>query len=189
MTLVRSTVLALVCLFFAGCAGGPPVQYYTLVPVAAQQTMPAQTPPIQIADIHLPGTLDRSDMVRALSPTHLQLDDSRQWAAPLAEMIARVLTQDLQSRLGKSNILPPAATAPLHSTQITLDILDFTPRADGTLVFDGTWHTQNATASETHNLHLTTASTAGDADSQAQAMSTILGRVADAIAAGTASQP
>lgn len=190
MTFSRNALLALVCLLFAGCASGPPVEYYTLVPVSgAAVTAPTRSHPVQIASVQLPGTLDRADLVRALSATHLEIDDAQQWAAPLGSMIARVLTQDLQARLGKAAAIPASAQAPADTDRVSLNILAFAPAADGTLTFDGSWSYQNPDGPVTHHsLHLTAASTAGDPSSQAQAMSNILGRIADAIAATVPTQ-
>lgn len=185
MTRSGRAALAFATLALASCAGGPPPQVYRLAPSApphAGAAYAAET--VQVTAVHVPDTLDRRELVRELSPTRLQFDGAAQWSAPLGEMIRNVLTADLQARLGAARVLPPSATPPTGATRVTLQVLEFTPDASGTVHFRGGWSRFDAAgAVQNFPLRFDASSQAGDAGSQATAMSRIVGQIADAIAA------
>ena len=60
---------------------------------------------IELRDVRLARYLDRPDPVRAAGGTRLMVEDGRRWAGPLDEMIAQVLSQDLEQRLPGSTVL------------------------------------------------------------------------------------
>ncbi|HEX7380524.1 MAG TPA: ABC-type transport auxiliary lipoprotein family protein [Nevskiaceae bacterium] len=183
--MIRSGRLALTfaALALAACAGGPPPQIYRLAPSVPQAAAIPAAGTVQVTAVHIPDTLDRRALVRELSSTRLQFDAAARWSAPLGEMIQNVLTTDLQARLGSAEVLPPSATPPPGATRVTLQVLEFAPDAAGTVRFNGSWSRFDANGA-VHNfpLRFEAASQAGDADSQAAAMSHIVGRIADAIA-------
>ncbi|HEU0195906.1 MAG TPA: PqiC family protein [Nevskiaceae bacterium] len=185
MSLPRIAVLILIAALLGGCASGPPLQFYTLTPEAGTSRGTLRVP-IQIAAVHIPAALDRQALVRYLAPTHLQLAVAARWAGPLDEMIADVLTRDLQTRLGIRNVILPSAATPPHTQRIVVNILHFAPDASGTVNFEGSWSAvHNERPTVTYPLQLSTReAAAGSADEvQAQAMSRALGQVADALAA------
>ncbi len=83
------------------CASSPPVRFYTLTPIApeSRSTAGADTLPVRLNRVTVPGELDRVQIVRRIDATRLRIDDQDRWAAPLDDMIRRVLTSDLAERL------------------------------------------------------------------------------------------
>lgn len=198
----RNLFLAFTAGLLTGCAGGPPLQFYALAPIAGtQQPLPASGPALQVAAVHIPAALDRKALVRHTSSMHLQIDDSNQWAAPLADMIKNVLTRDLQTRLAPERVLPASAPAAPNTQRIVLNILSFIPRTDGRVVFTGSWSLlRKGQPTASYSLHAGAHPQAGSdqelgippatnpnhganpAADQARAMSATLGQVADDIA-------
>ena len=185
MTIRAGAALILVALL-AACGSSPPTHYYTLDPVsgaAAPGTIAGA--PVQIVAVHIPPTLDRQEMVRETAANALDISDQNRWGAPFGEMARRVLTQDLAARLPKGAVILPQQPAPPNTRKVVVDILQFERRASGDVVFDGSWSLLRAGADTpltTRHVHLSESAGAGYA-AQAQAMSRILGRIADQIAA------
>lgn len=168
------------------CGSSPPTHFYTLDPVPS--TVAASSvavTPVQVVVVHIPPTLDREQMVRENAPNRLDVSDQDRWAAPLGEMMQRILTRDLTQRLPKGAVILPQQPAPPDVRKIVVDVLQFERQASGAVKFDGSWSLLRAgvdTPVATRFVRLSENAGAGSA-AQAQAMSRILGRIADQIAA------
>ncbi|HEY1891272.1 MAG TPA: PqiC family protein [Steroidobacteraceae bacterium] len=177
---------ALALLTLAGCASSPPTRYFALdpAPPAAPAAGQAAGEPVKVDSVHIPPALDRDSMVRGESDNQLQISSQDRWAGDLGEMIRRVLTQDLSQRLPSAMVIAPQSPAPPSARGLVLDILTFQPQA-GEVVLDADWTLVQGTQSNPvlrRSVHLT-APDASSAQGQAQAMSTLLGQLADGIAA------
>lgn len=177
----------LLALTLAACASSPPTRFYTLnaVAPAARAGATQGQAPIKIDAVHIPPALDRNSMVRGESGNQLEISSQDRWAGDLGETIRRVLTQDLASRLPAGMVIAPDAPAPASARGVVVDILTFQPRGAGEVVLDADWTLLEGTQSNPvlrRSEHLTTAA-APSAEGQAAAMSTLLGRLADKIAA------
>jgi uncharacterized protein len=178
-------VLALLTL--TACASSPPTHFYALDPVAADGgSGEAAGPPVKIDAVHIPPALDRNSMVRGASGNRLDISSQDQWAGDLAEMIRRVLTQDLAERLPSGMVIAPESPAPANARGLVVDILTFQPQGSAEVVLDADWTLVQGTQSNPvlrRSAHLT-ASGATSAQSEAAAMSTLLGELADSMASG-----
>lgn len=167
------------------CGVSPPTHFYTLNPVPPAGATPSvAVMPVQVVVVHIPPALDREQMVRESAPNQLDVSDQDRWAAPLGEMMRRVLTQDLAQRLSKGAVILPQQPAPPDVRKIVVDVLQFERQASGVVKFDGSWSLLGADVHmpiATHHVHLSENAGASSA-AQAQAMSRILGRIADQIA-------
>ncbi len=88
-------------LLLAGC-GSPATHYFTLSavsPESSPRAMACPGPPIAVQHVLLPAMLDRQSMVLAAGPNELKISSQNRWAAPLDDMIGRVLADDLRQRL------------------------------------------------------------------------------------------
>jgi uncharacterized lipoprotein YmbA len=87
-------------LALVGCASSPPLHFYTLSEVAPTSNAGPTTQPlfIQVGRVRIPGELDRNEIVQRIDATRLRIAEQDRWAAPLGDMIRRVLSADLQSR-------------------------------------------------------------------------------------------
>ena len=185
---MRSLIVALV-LLLAACASSPPTRFYTLDPVPARVTLPASGLTLQVAAVHIPGVLDRQEMVRESSPERLQLSDRNRWGAPLAEMMRRVLAQDLAARLPGSTVLPPETVPPAGTRVLAVDVQRFDAGPSGKIRLEGSWSELAAPSGKpllTRHVRLTAPAQAGGYRGQAKAMSLLLGRLADRIASSLA---
>jgi uncharacterized lipoprotein YmbA len=109
-------------LIVAGCASSAPLRYYMLSDVPPT-TGPAAGPSdaIRVGRVRIPGELDRSEVVQRIDANRLKIAEQDRWAAPLDEMIRRVLAADLQLRASASSNAPAAAAraAPAASSAAT----------------------------------------------------------------------
>jgi uncharacterized lipoprotein YmbA len=182
--------LGLFTMLGAGCRSSPPKHFYVLDAIPGQSSKDAGSSgpqaPLQIASVNIPAALDRQEMVRESGPGSLQLSDVNRWGAPLADMTQNVLTRDLIQRLPSGKVLLPRAGAPAGAYEITVDILKFDADSKGNVVFDGGWSLfRLGSDTPIMNRHVTFEehAMAGDYAGQARAMSELLGRLADDIAA------
>ena len=182
---MRRVFALLVAVLLAGCTSPEP-SYYTLAPVRGAEAAggPAL---VELRQPSIPGTLDRSDIVRANSPYQLKLNGGERWAAPLGDMIGRVLAQDLTSRLPGSSVFTSsgAITAEPNAT-VEVDIQRFDADTAGpiTLLAQAAvtrGRARDAARTQTIRLSVTPPGPA-TADLVA-AMSNALGQMADQIAA------
>jgi uncharacterized lipoprotein YmbA len=184
MTHRLNALLALLTL--AACASSPPTRFFTLDPVASaggSRTIAGE--PIKIDAVHLPPALDRNSLVRGESGNQLSISSQDRWAGDLGEMTRRVLTQNLASRLPSGMVIAPESPAPPSARGVVIDILTFQPQASGEVVLDADWTLLQGTQSNPvlrRSVHLT-ATAAPSAQGEAAAMSTLLGQLADSMAA------
>ena len=177
-------VLALVTL--AGCASSPPTRYFALDPVSpgAAAATSASGAPVKVDAVHMPPALDRDSLVRGESNNQLQISSQDRWAGDLGEMIRRVLTQDLAQRLPTGTVVAPESPAPASARGLVIDILTFQPQS-GAVVLDADWTLLEGTQANPvlrRSAHLTQPATPS-AQGEAEAMSALLGQLADDIAA------
>ncbi|MBS0421373.1 MAG: membrane integrity-associated transporter subunit PqiC [Proteobacteria bacterium] len=170
-----------------GCASSPPVHFYTLDPVKSPH--PAATAsrvPLQVGAAHLPRELDRKTLVSQNAANSLTIAEQDRWGAPLADLLRRVLTQDLVQRLPRGNVILPESAAPAGTNVIALDILRFQKGPSGAVVLAGSWSVAVAGSDQPgpqYPVELSVPAAGGDAAAQARAMSQLVGMLADDIAA------
>jgi uncharacterized protein len=194
MTLRAKCLLAAgLSLLLIGCGSSPPTQFYTLDAVPPRQTpiVRAADAKVQVAAVHIPGALDRQEMVRESAPGKLDVSDQNRWGAPFGEMTRRVLTQDLVQRLGPAAVILPDEPAP-QADKIVVDILQFGSGPSGLVTFDGSCSLMRGgsdTPLATFHVHLSENAQPDNYRSDAAAMSHILGELADEIAAAVTRNP
>jgi hypothetical protein len=177
----------LLILTLAACASSPPTRFFALDPAAPDAAPAADRAvheAVKVDAVHIPPALDRDSIVRGESANQLQISSQDRWAGDLGEMIRRVLTQDLAQRLPSGMVIAPESPAPPSARGLVIDILTFQPQA-GEVVLDADWTLLAGTQSNPvlrRSEHLT-APAASSAQEQAAAMSTLLGELADSIAA------
>jgi uncharacterized lipoprotein YmbA len=118
------------------------MRFYTLTSIAPE-TRPdasAGATPLRLARVTVPGELDRAQLVRRIDPTRLQIDDQDRWAAPLDEMIRRVLSADLAARLPANSVLDATASAAGERLQaLAVDIHEFYADQSCAVTLRATW--------------------------------------------------
>ncbi|HEU4625412.1 MAG TPA: PqiC family protein [Steroidobacteraceae bacterium] len=180
-----TAVLALAALVVA-CGSSPPVRFFKLDAVEPAASQPATQALVKVVAVHIPRLLDRREVVQQSEANRVTLSGQERWAAPLADMIRTVLTQDLVTRLGAEHVILPDAPAPPGTIAVVVDILRFETEPSGAVVFTGSYSFFDSGRDEPrarHEVELAEPARSGDAADQARAMSVVLGRVADRIAA------
>lgn len=178
-----------ITLILAGCsAGGPPPVTYVLGPPAPESASVQRLtgrPVIELKRVLVPDYLDVSDMMVRRSESVLAPSPTGHWGERLSVGVTRVLAYDLSLRLPDFVV----TTNPIGTTaaQVLVEVEDFAPRADGTVVLLARWRVLNGAGNETlagEQISLTDKA-AGSGDSAiAAAMTREINDLAAQVAAG-----
>jgi len=182
---------ALATALLVGCGRSPRTEFFTLGALRADRAAGVFAGrPVQVRAVHIPGVLDRPERVLRRSGQRLDIQEDQQWGAPLADMIRRVLTEDLVSRLPAGMVFAQSAPADADTRGLVIDIQEFQADSKGQVVLDASWVLLGGQPAHPLTRGRQHFEQAGGpvADSQVAAMSALLGRMADAIAAVLKSQ-
>lgn len=186
---MRALPALLLALALVACGTSPPTRFYALEPTAAETAVPAAPrTPIKVDAVHIPSLLDRRTMVRGESHYQLSLSSQERWGADFGDMVRRVLTEDLENRLPAGSVVSPNTPAPQEARGLVVDILAFEPNASGAVTLEAEWTLLQGSPAQPllqRNVHLSEPAN-GSAAGQAAAMSRLIGRLADQIAASAA---
>jgi uncharacterized lipoprotein YmbA len=80
------------------CGSSPPSTFYALSPESGAAKA-AQARTLKLRRPGLAGYLDRPEIIRRIVDHRVGVMDTDRWAAPLDEMLGRVLAQDVEQRL------------------------------------------------------------------------------------------
>ncbi len=142
MTRLVSCVAIVAACLIGACASSPPMRYYTLTQIAPETrlSVPADTVPLRLDRVNLPSELDRLQLVRKIDATRLQISEVDRWAAPLDEMIKRVLSVDLAARLPANLVADPNEPSQGERRQsLSVDIQEFYADAGCSITLHATW--------------------------------------------------
>jgi len=120
-------------LVVAGC-NSPEPNYYTLraLPGAVQGGGPRL---VELRRIGLAGYLDRPEIVRNTADYRLSIGGQERWGEPLGDLVARVLAEDLNTRLTGSNVFTSAGTiTAVPDATVELDLQRFDADGSGVVV-------------------------------------------------------
>ena len=181
-------------LVLAACGTSPPTRFFTLEPVPPSASPASiEGAPITVDAVHLPGVLDRLEVVRQAGPNRLDVSERDRWGAPLDQMSRRVLAQDLAARAPPGLIVRPGAAKPDGpSRALTVSVQEFDVDPAGHAVLDAGWTLLAGNPPKPmrrHRERIEVGGAAGGSDAQAAAMSRALGQFADRIVAALAEEP
>lgn len=183
-----AAVMAVAALLSA-CSGAT-TRFYTL---EAAPPLPVQAyadAPFRIDAVHIPASLDRPELVRDASDGRFTVSDNDHWAAPVGELLRRVLTQDLAAQLPTGKVIYPDAPKPPGAAGLVVDILSISS-AGGRVTMDASWTlipAQIASGSpstevQQHALRVSTAAAGEGVQGNATELSALAGQMATAISA------
>lgn len=168
----------------AGCGTSPPTRFFTLDATRSATAHEVHGAPIEVNAVHIPPALDRQTIVRGEVDHQLTISSQDRWGADLGELVRRVLTQDLEARLPAGMVLPSDTPAPDNARGLVVEILTFQPRGSE-VILDADWTLLEGAPARPalqRSVHLQEAA-GSSTNEQASAMSRLLGRLADQIAA------
>lgn len=181
-----------VALALAGCGTSPPVHFFTLAAVSPVGSRVSKiSAPVRIDAVHIPAILDRQEMVRRTGAATVSITDRDRWAAPLGEMARDVLTRDLAERLGKQSVILPRAPLPASGKHLVVNIASFGETSDHRVRLQASWTLMQGEPPQpvlVRDVNLEVKAAGADAASQVAAMSELLGKLADRIAAALSTQ-
>ena len=140
---LRRPLGLLLALFVAGCAGSPPVNLYTLsaAPAPAADTRSPQSPAVvAVGPVTLPDYIDRPQIVTRKSAYQLDLAAYDHWAAPLYDMLPRVLVEDVALRLPSDRVVAfPQVSEASFDYRVAVDVSRFDVDATGESTLAARW--------------------------------------------------
>jgi uncharacterized lipoprotein YmbA len=175
-------------IFLLSACASPDSTFYTLQPVPgplASAGFLTASRNIEVRRPGLAGYLDRSDVVLKDSDYHLGLNAQQRWAEPLADMIGRVLTEDLAERLPGSSVFGEGgAISADPGARVEVDIQRFDADASGVVTVSAQVAIEAGTTHQpvmTRHLAFSATPAAPGPAALAATLSTLLGELADAI--------
>ncbi len=186
--------LAAVMLAAAGllsaCGGGAATRFYTLEAAPPGPVQPYAGDPFRIDAVHIPASLDRPELVRDAGGGRFTVSDNDHWAAPVGELLRRVLTQDLAAVLPAGKVVYPDAPKPPGAGGLVVDILSLSS-AKGQMTMEASWTLIPAQGAagrtpagiEQHTVRLTTPATGEGVGGNAIELSALARQMTSAIAA------
>ena len=186
---MKLTGVAVVSGMLVACASSPPMHYYTLTetPAPSRLTVPAGMTPIRLDRVTIPTELDRSQIVRRLDSTQLQIVENERWAAPLDETIRRILSNDLAARLPQGAVANPNEPSVGEKRQLlAVDFSEFYGDSGCTVTLRAAWTLKQSDGNSLHGNESVQATPPGGckgAGSIPEAMSGALGQLSDLVAA------
>jgi uncharacterized protein len=178
---VAACLLAAVAL--AACSSTPP-KVYTL---AAAPGVSASGRPVtaSVAAVEVPKYLDRPQIVTRSGAVELGVAEFERWGEPLANMVQRVLADDLTRRLPAGSVITTSRTlSGDEALTVELALSRFDPEADGTIVLEAQWRLRHKARGKpvTETARITRRPADQSTAAEVQAMSDALGELADRIA-------
>ncbi len=113
-----------------GCRSPDP-RLYTMV-AHAGATSPSAPRIVEVRRPAIASYLDRPQIVRGVDGQRLEVSDGDQWAEPLAEMLGRVLAENLALRLPDSEVFTEVSALSADSdVRVEVDLQRFEQQSDG----------------------------------------------------------
>jgi uncharacterized lipoprotein YmbA len=164
------------------------MHYYTLSEVAtdARLNASAEGIPVRVDRVTIPSELDRSQLVRRVDATRLQIAEQDRWAAPLDEMIRRVLSADLAARL-PANLVADPNEPPLGERRrlLSVDVQEFFGDSGCTVTLRAAWVMKQPDAPSvraTEEVRTPSSGACSGAGDLPEAMSRALAQLSDRLA-------
>jgi len=147
-----------------------------------------RAPPLRVDAVHVPPGWDRLEILSPTGAGGLTIDDFDHWSAPLPQLVRQVLSADLDARLPSGAVVFPHLSKPPGALGINIDILEFTLNSSEGSMSAG-WSITPAAGSPATRRDVTlfhTPMASADPGAVVHAWSTLLGQLADRIAADAA---
>jgi len=186
MSSIGLTRLALLAtLAMSGCGSSPEPIFFTMSPTRGE-TRTSWARVVEIRKPALAGYLDRSEIVRRVVAFRLRVASGESWSEPLAEMVGRVLGDDLATRLPGSTVFGEAGPISLDpDAVVSLDVQRFDVDEGGSVTLVAQFTIERPpshSAIRGRRTELQAKLAGADTAALVGAMSNLMGRLADVIA-------
>lgn len=138
----RSTFLLLAALAAAaGCAKGPPPDFYVLHAQANPSLAGVERGvAVGVGPVELPAHLNRSQIVTRASDYELELSESHQWAEPLKDSVSQVIAVNLSNMLESNRVyVIPRRQRVSLDFQVAIDVARLDGRLGESAVLGARW--------------------------------------------------
>lgn len=131
----------------SGCLSTPPTQFYVLEPLSeppSSSTATEKKRQIGIGPVSIPTLLERKQIVTRLPDNSIKIAEFHQWAAPLKDTIAQVLTHNLATlQAGDLVRAYPWSAYGAVDYRIIIDIIRFDTRQEQSVNLEANWAIMN----------------------------------------------
>jgi uncharacterized lipoprotein YmbA len=175
-------------LALASCGTSPEPAFYTLAPVPGTSATDIRDT-IKVVQPDLPAFLDRPDFVSQTSRYEISINETANWAEPLASLFERILADDLQQRLPSATVQTDSDFESLRAPRFIIEtqLQLFNPADNGEAVLRGDCELTDRQSSRQQPQHfiidLTVSNTSHTPDAIAAALSNLVGQYADQMSA------
>lgn len=143
----RSNWLILcVCILLTACLSSPPTQFYVLEPLSESHpsSVTAEKRSVGIGPVSIPALLERKQIVTRLHDNNVSINEFHQWASPLKDNVAQVLTHNMAMLQANELIRAyPWSAYGAVDYRVIIDIIRFDTRSDQTVNFEANWAIMN----------------------------------------------
>jgi uncharacterized lipoprotein YmbA len=186
----RVLVMAATLLLSAGCASTREARFYTLSAAQLPAAPRASNFSLALGPIDLPEYLERPQIVTRAGDNRLDVNEFNRWGGRLEEEIARALAVQLALKLGMDRVYSyPSSIAADTDYRVVLEFHRFDGELGGEVVLEAAWSLvddRNASVLETGRASYRHGATGADYADYAAALSALLLRLGDDLAAALA---
>jgi uncharacterized lipoprotein YmbA len=137
---MRLAAAAAFMMLLAGCGSSPASKFYVLTAdLAPQRGAAVAASTVALGRVSLPGALDRPQIARRRGGNEIVFADEERWAAPLDDMVRRLLADDLAARLPAGSSLVESAAKPPPGITLAVEISRFDADESGTVTLAARW--------------------------------------------------
>ena len=187
--IIISPLVVTVAAFFllAGCVTTPGARFYTLNATPVEAAPESANLSLALGPIDLPEYLERPQIVTRAGDNRLDVDEFNRWGGRLEEEIVRVLVVHLGRRLGTDRVYSyPSRIGADTDYRLVLEFRRFDGVLGGEVVLEAAWSLvddRNASVLETGQASYRRGLESTDYSDYAAALSALLARLGDDLAA------
>jgi uncharacterized lipoprotein YmbA len=141
------------CTLLSACLSTPPTHFYILEPLSEPPPLSSTTVKkrlIGIGPVSIPTLLERKQIVTRLPDNSIKIAEFHQWASPLKDNVAQVLTHNLATlQTGDLIRTYPWSAYGAVDFRVIIDIIKFDTRPEQAVNLEANWAIMNE---KTHTL-------------------------------------
>jgi uncharacterized lipoprotein YmbA len=137
--LAAITVSCALMILAAGCGATPASRFYTLSAATIPSTTSSDVS-VAVGPVSIPASVDRPQIVVAMSANQVWLDEFNRWASPLQNNIARVVAENLVAMLGTPRVtMFPQTLSAAADYRAAIEVQRFDSAPGEAATLDAVW--------------------------------------------------